>query len=177
MKIWKDLKRIEGEKANILTLIDNMLFNTGFQAVLLYRISNWAYNLKIPILPRAINWYSRFLTSSDISYAAHIEEGLLIIHGMGVVIGANVKIGKNVKLLNDCTLGNRLGENENRNDGQPEVGSNVVIGVGSRLLGPIKIGDNAKIGANSVVLVDVPSGCTAVGSPARIINKNKLENN
>ena len=173
MKIWKDLKRVEGEKANIFTLIDNMFFNTGFQAVLLYRISNWAYKLGIPILPRAINWYSRFLTSSDISYAADIGEGLLIIHGMGVVIGAKVKMGKNVKLLNDCTLGNRLGDNEKRNDGQPEVGDNVVIGVGSRLLGPIKIGSDAKIGANSVVLNDVPSGCTAVGSPARIIYKKE----
>jgi serine O-acetyltransferase len=173
MKFWEDLKVINGGKANILTFIDNALLNTGYQAVLLYRISNFFYRKRIPILHRLFNAIGRFITSSDISYAAEIDEGLMILHGMGVVIGANVKIGKKVKILNDVTLGNRLGDRES--DGQPMIGDNVVIGVGSRILGPIKIGSNAKIGANSVVLVDVPPNSTAVGAPAKIIMNKRNE--
>lgn len=156
----KDLKGFR----KLLFLVDNTLVNTGFQATSLYRISNFLYRKKVPFLHRFFNYIQRIITGSDINYTAQISEGIKIIHGFGVVIGGEVKLGKNAYLMNDITIGSKI-----PGGGQPVIGDNVYIGVGSRILGEITIGNNVIIGANSIVLEDVPDNCTVAGSPAKIV--------
>lgn len=177
MKFIDDLEFIiktsnPNSKVSIISFIDHLILNTGYQATVLYRISNFFYRNRIPVLHRLFNYLGRLITGSDISYSATIDGGLLISHGMGVIIGSNVFIGKNVKLMNDITVGSKWARNGK--DGQPIIGNNVSIGVGARILGPVKIGNNVIIGANAVVLKDVPDNCIAVGIPAKIISKEAI---
>ncbi len=107
---------------------------------------------------------------ADISPQAEIGPGLRIVHSMNIVIGPGVRIGRDAVLFNGVTLGNRLGHHGE--SGMPVLGDRVLLGTGSAILGPVVIGDDARIGANAVVLRDVPSGATAVGIPARVIRNN-----
>ena len=117
-------------------------------------------------LARLISQLGRFFTGIEIHPGATIGKGLFIDHGMGVVIGETTEIGDDVTLYHGVTLG---GTGKDKGKRHPTVGNKVVIGAGAKVLGPINIGDNSKIGSNSVVLKDVPSGATAVGIPARNI--------
>ena len=121
---------------------------------------------------RLISQISRFFTGIEIHPGAKIGRGLVIDHGMGVVIGETAEIGDNVLLYHGVTLG---GTGKDKGKRHPTVGNNVVIGAGAKVLGPIYIGSNSKIGANSVVLNNVPEGATAVGIPAKNIIKIKEE--
>ncbi len=115
---------------------------------------------------------SRFATGVDIHPGARIGPGLFIDHGMGTVIGATAEIGRDVTLLHQVTLGARGGARQGScGKRHPTVGDRVVVGAGAKLLGPIRIGSDARIGANAVVLEDVPAGATAVGVPARIARR------
>jgi serine O-acetyltransferase len=177
MIFWKDLERIEkyynsNKKVSIVNFIIQVFLNSGYLLTLMYRVSNLLYKKKIPLIPIIIGQLQRIVIGADISYKAEIGEGILIVHGMGIVIGENVKIGKNLKIMNDVTIGNKL--SNYKDDGQPVIGDNIKIGVGARLLGPIKIGNDVVIGANAVVIDDVPDKCIAVGVPA--IVKRKKEN-
>ena len=117
-------------------------------------------------LARLISQVSRFFTGIEIHPGAKIGKGLVIDHGMGVVIGETAEIGENVLLYHGVTLG---GTGKDKGKRHPTLGDNVIIGAGAKVLGPIYIGSNSKIGANSVVLKDVPEGATAVGIPAKNI--------
>lgn len=144
------------------------LLYPSVKAVLYYRIAHKFYNAGMFFVARAISQFARLLTGIEIHPGAKIGKGLFIDHGYGVVIGETAEIGDNVTMYHGVTLG---GTGKHKGKRHPTVGNNVVIGTGAKVLGPINIGDDAKIGANAVVLTDVPSGSTAVGIPARIILK------
>ena len=141
----------------------------GLWAILFHRISHFLYTLKIPILPRFISQVMRFLTGIEIHPGAFIDKGFFIDHGMGVVIGETVEIGKNVLMYHQVTLG---GSSLNAGKRHPTIGDNVLLGAGSKLFGPIHIGNDCQIGGGAVVFKDVPSHSVVVGNPGRIIKRH-----
>jgi serine O-acetyltransferase len=134
----------------------------GIHALLAHRIAHALDGAGVPLLPRSISMLSRALTGIEIHPSASIGEGLFIDHGAGVVIGETAEIGHNVTLYQGVTLGGTGFATGKRH---PTVQDNVTIGSGAKLLGPITIGHGAKIGANSVVITDVPPNSTVVGNP------------
>ena len=144
----------------------------GFHARVLHRVSHrlWRWNLKW--LGRFVSHLARWLTGVEIHPAAVIGRRFFIDHGMGVVIGETAEIGDDVTLYHGVTLGGTTWERGKRH---PTLGNGIVAGAGAKLLGPIRVGDGAKIGSNAVVVRDVPAGATAVGIPARIIDSGRDE--
>jgi serine O-acetyltransferase len=134
----------------------------GVQAVLAHRISHALHGAGVPLLPRTVSMFMRTLTGVEIHPAARVGDGLFIDHGAGVVIGETAEIGDDVTLYQGVTLGGTGFATGKRH---PTVQDNVTIGSGAKLLGPITIGHGAKIGANSVVIHDVPPNSTVVGNP------------
>ena len=156
-----------------------LLFNyPGVWALFFYRISNALYKKNLRFLPRLISAIGQFLTTVDIHPGATIGRGVFIDHATGVVIGETAEIGNNVLIYQQVTLG---GVSLNKGKRHPTIEDGVTIGAGAKVLGNIRVGKDAKIGANSVVIEDVPSECTAVGVPAhiakRIDNKEPLRHN
>lgn len=147
--------------------LEVLLCYPGLHAILFYRLSNWLWrhNLKLP--GRIVSYIGRFITSIEIHPAATIGKRFFIDHGMGVVIGETANIGDDVTIYHDVTLG---GTSLAKGIRHPQIGNGVIIGAGAQLLGPIKIGDNARIGSNAVVVKDVDPGDTMVGVPARAVN-------
>ena len=152
--------------------IEVFLLYPTIHALIAYRIAHYFYTKKLFFLARLISQISRFFTGIEIHPGAKIGRGLVIDHGMGVVIGETAEIGDDVLLYHGVTLG---GTGKDKGKRHPTLGNNVVIGAGAKVLGPIYIGSNSKVGANSVVLKDVPEGATAVGIPAKNIIKIKEE--
>jgi len=145
-----------------------LFFNyPGLWAMLFYRIANALYKKGLRFLPRFISAIGQFLTTVDIHPAATIGCRVFIDHAVGVVIGETAIIGDDVVIYQQVTLG---GVSTSHGKRHPTVESNVVVGAGAKVLGNITIGQGSKIGANSVVVKDVPAYATAVGIPARIIN-------
>lgn len=138
----------------------------GLHAVLIHRLTHPLYQMGIPVLPRWINHFSRFLTGIDIHPGAQIGPGFFIDHGMGVVIGETCIIGENVLVYQGVTLG---GTGKDRGKRHPTLGNGVVVGAGAKVLGDIKIGDNCRIGAGSVVVKSIMPNATVVGVPGRVI--------
>jgi serine O-acetyltransferase len=134
----------------------------GVHALLSHRVAHVLHEAGVPVVPRALALATRSLTGIEIHPAARVGEGLFIDHGMGVVIGETADIGENVTLYQGVTLGGTGFATGKRH---PTVQDNVTIGSGAKLLGPITIGHGAKIGANSVVIHDVPPNSTVVGNP------------
>ncbi len=138
----------------------------GLQALVLHRLAHRLYCLAIPFIPRLISHLARFLTGIEIHPGAVIGQSVFIDHGMGVVIGETAIVGDYALIYQGVTLGGTGKESGKRH---PTVGDNVVVGAGAKVLGNIQIGNNVRIGAGSVVLRNVPSNCTVVGIPGRII--------
>jgi serine O-acetyltransferase len=134
----------------------------GIHALLAFRVAHAMHIADVPLLPRLISMFTRSLTGIEIHPAAEIDCGLFIDHGAGVVIGETAVIGKDVTLYQGVTLG---GTGFSTGKRHPTVQDNVTIGSGAKLLGPITVGHGAKIGANSVVITDVPAHATVVGNP------------
>ncbi|MCB2229493.1 serine O-acetyltransferase [bacterium] len=148
------------------------LLYPGFHAVTFHRFIHFLWKIRLPFFPRLLSEINRFLTGLEIHPGAQIGPGFFVDHGMGVVIGETTVIGRNCVLFHNVTLG---GTGKHVGKRHPTVGDNVFIGTGAILLGPISIGDNVKIGANSfIVMCDVPSNCTVAGTPARIIKRNGM---
>ena len=167
-----DLNKVMENDPAARSKIEVFFFFFFIHALIAYRISHYLYINKLFFLARLISQISRFFTGIEIHPGAKIGRGLVIDHGMGVVIGETSEIGDNVLLYHGVTLG---GTGKDKGKRHPTVGNNVVIGAGAKVLGPIYIGSNSKIGANSVVLNNVPEGATAVGIPAKNIIKIKEE--
>ena len=167
-----DLNKVMENDPAARSKIEVFLLYPTIHALIAYRISHYLYINKLFFLARLISQISRFFTGIEIHPGAKIGRGLVIDHGMGVVIGETAEIGDNGLLYHGVTLG---GTGKDKGKRHPTVGNNVVIGAGAKVLGPIYIGSNSKIGANSVVLNNVPEGATAVGIPAKNIIKIKEE--
>lgn len=144
----------------------------GVHALLIHRLSHWLWNLRLRWLARFTSHLGRFLTGIEIHPGAAIGRRVFIDHGMGVVIGETAVIGDNCTLYHGVTLG---GTSWKKGKRHPTLESGVVIGAGAKVLGPITIGAEAKIGSNAVVVKDVPAGATAVGIPARILDQEKAQ--
>jgi serine O-acetyltransferase len=146
----------------------------GLQALVFHRVAHRLNRMSIPFVPRLISYISRFLTGIEIHPGATIGKGIFIDHGMGVVIGETAIIGDYTLIYQGVTLG---GTGKDKGKRHPTVGENVVVGAGAKVLGNIEIGNNVRIGAGSVVLRDVPSDCTVVGIPGRIVYRSGVKVN
>ena len=138
----------------------------GVHALVLHRLAHRLWRWRLKWLGRFVSQLARWLTGIEIHPAARIGRRFFIDHGMGVVIGETAEIGDDVTLYHGVTLGGTTWQKEKRH---PTLGNNVVVGAGAKLLGPVFIGDNARIGSNSVVVKDIPAGVTVVGIPGRAI--------
>ncbi len=165
-KIKEDIRMVKEKDPAARTTLEILLAYSGLHAVIFHRIAHWFYLRKFYLIARLISQFSRFLTGIEIHPGAKIGKGLLIDHGSGVVIGETAEIGDNCLIYQGVTLGGTGKEHGKRH---PTLGNNVMVGSGARVLGPFKVGDNAKIAANAVVLEEVPENSTAVGVPARIV--------
>ena len=148
----------------------------GVKAIFFHKIANFFSVAKFHLIARIISQFSRFLTGIEIHPKARIGKNFFIDHGMGVVIGETSKIGDNVTIYHMVTLGG-ISPSINSDDQRqvkrhPTLKDNVVIGSGAQVLGPITVGENAKIGANAVVTKDVPANAVMVGIPAKNVNKD-----
>lgn len=141
----------------------------GVQALLAHRVAHALSRAGVPFAPRAISYLARAVTGVEIHPDARIGAELFIDHGAGVVIGETAEVGRRVTLYQGVTLG---GTGFQRGKRHPTLGDNVTVGSGAKLLGPISVGDGAKVGANTVVVEDVPPGATVVGNPGHPV---KLE--
>jgi serine O-acetyltransferase len=169
--IRQDLRAVFDRDPSATSTLEVILTYAGFHALLAYRVSHWLSIHHVPFVPRAISQVARLLTGIEIHPRATIGKGFFIDHGMGVVIGETAEIGDYVTLFQGVTLG---GTGKERGKRHPTVGNHVVVGAGAKILGGIRIGDNVKVGANSVVLKSVPANSTVTGVPARVI---KMEGN
>jgi serine O-acetyltransferase len=149
-------------------LLSYVLLKSGVQAVLLYRLSRWCLEHRLRLFAYPIALISNYLTGADLPPTAQFGPGLMILHPTGVVVSGGVKGGARLRLHTGVVLGfQTAGKNER---GVPELGDDVMIGVGAKVLGPVRIGDRVKIGANAVVLDDVPDDTSVVGVPARAVD-------
>jgi len=149
--------------------LEVLLCYPGLQALAFHRFAHRLYKLDLPFVPRLLSHITRFMTGIEIHPGAAIGRGVFIDHGMGVVIGETAVVGDYSLIYQGVTLGGTGKETGKRH---PTLGANVVVGAGAKILGNIEIGSNVRIGAGSVVLRDVPSDCTVVGVPGRIVYRN-----
>ncbi len=144
------------------------LYN-GLHAIMYHRVAHWLFTHHMKFLGRWVSQIARRRTGIEIHPAAKIGRRLVIDHGMGIVIGATAEIGDDCLFYQGVTLG---GTGAARGKRHPTIGNNVMIGCGAKVLGPFKVGDNARIAANSVVLNEVPANSTVVGVPGRVVRLN-----
>lgn len=146
-----------------------LLLYSGVHAILAYRVAHKLYLGKKYLPARAVSQLAKFITGIEIHPGATIGRGLVIDHGSGVVIGETAEIGDNCTLYQGVTLG---GTGKDTGKRHPTLGNNVMVGAGAKVLGPFRIGDNAKIAAGAVVLEEIPANATAVGIPARVVKRD-----
>jgi len=169
-RIKEDIKVVFERDPAARNVFEVITSYPGLHAIWLHRISHFLWKKGAKTLARIISHINRCLTGIEIHPGAKIGRRFFIDHGMGVVIGETAEIGDDVLMYQGVVLGGTSLKKEKRH---PTIGNNVVIGAGAILLGPIKVGDGAKIGAGSVVIRDVPEGTTVVGVPARIVEKRE----
>ncbi len=168
-EIRKDLRSVMERDPAAGSELEVLLTYSGVHAVIVHRAAHWFYKHGHKVIARIISQTMRGITGIEIHPGAKIGKGLLIDHGSGVVIGETAEIGDYCLLYQGCTLG---GTGKDHGKRHPTLGNNVMVGAGAKILGPFKVGDNAKIAANAVVLKEVPPNSTAVGVPARIVRQN-----
>jgi serine O-acetyltransferase len=150
------------------SFLEIILCYPGLHALFFHRVAHVLWNYKLYLIARFVSHISRFLTAIEIHPAAKIGKRFFIDHGVGVVIGETAEVGDDVFIYHQVTLGATTSKKIKRH---PTIGDGVIIGAGAKLLGPIKVGKEAKIGANSVVVNDVPPRATMVGIPAKEFKK------
>ena len=149
--------------------LEVLLLYNGVHAIIFYRIAHWLWVHHLHFLARMISQVAKWLTGVEIHPAATIGRRLVIDHGTGIVIGATTQIGDDCLIYQGVTLG---GTGIVQGKRHPTLGNNVMVGCGAKVLGAIKIGDNARVAANSVVLREVPANSTVVGVPGRVVRIN-----
>ncbi len=172
-RLKEDLDSVLKRDPAARTRLEVYLLYSGFKAVRSYRRANWFYRHNMKFIARYISQRARHKTGIEIHPGATIGKGLFIDHGMGVVIGETTEIGDNCTIYQNVTLGGTGKETGKRH---PTLGDNVLVGAGAKVLGPFKVGNNARIAAGAVVLNEVPDNATAVGVPARMITDQKPQN-
>ncbi len=170
-QIKEDIQTIYDKDPAADNIFEVILCYPGLHALIMHRIAHKLNYWKIPLIPRMISNFSRFMTGIEIHPAARIGRRFFIDHGMGVVIGATTIIGDDVLLYQGVTLGGTGNEHGKRH---PTLGDNIVVGSGAKVLGNIEIGSNSRIGAGSVVVDSVPENSTVVGIPGRIVKQKLL---
>jgi len=148
--------------------LEILLCYPGLHAILAHRVAHRMYRAGVPLLPRVLSQFSRWITGIEIHPGATIGRRFFIDHGMGVVIGETAEIGDDVLLYQGVTLGGTGKECGKRH---PTLGNHVIVGTGAKVLGNIRIGDGSRIGAGSVVVHPVPAGSTVVGIPGKIVRR------
>ncbi len=166
-KLINDAKNILKKDPAAKNIIEVILLYPGFHAILFHKMSHFLYNIKLYFMARLISQISRHITGIEIHPGAKIGNNLFIDHGMGIVIGETAIVGENCTIYHGVTLGGT--GNEKNVKRHPTIGNNVIIGSGSKVLGPVVINDNVKVGANTVVLEDIPFGKTIVGIKGKVI--------
>jgi serine O-acetyltransferase len=164
--IREQIETIFREDPAAKSVVEIFLCYPGFHAILAHRLAHRLYGWKVPLVPRVISQINRFLTGIEIHPGATIGRRFFIDHGSGVVIGETTEIGDDVLLYQGVTLGGTGGEKGKRH---PTLGNRVVVGTGAKVLGNIRVGDNVKVGAGSVVVHPVPDNSTVVGVPGRVV--------
>jgi serine O-acetyltransferase len=164
-----EIKTVKDRDPAAKSAFEVLLLYPGLHALVFYRISHKLWEWKVPLVPRWFSQTARFFTGVEIHPGAKIGKSFFIDHGMGVVIGETAIVGDNVLLYQGTTLGGTGKETGKRH---PTLGNNVVVGAGAKILGNITIGDNSYIGANAVVIKDVPPNSTVVGIPGRITKQD-----
>jgi serine O-acetyltransferase len=161
--------------------VETLLTSPGLHALGLYRLSSFLKSIKLGIIARIVSYIGRFLTGIEIHPGAKIGKFLFIDHGMGVVIGETSTIGDNVTIYHGVTLGgispSENSDSQKNTKRHPTIMNNVIIGSGAQVLGPVTIGNNSKIGSNSVVTKDVDDNKSVVGIPARYTQNDDDELN
>lgn len=170
--IREDLRSIRERDPAARNSFEILFLYQGVHALIFYRVAHWFYRHHCLFLARLVSQWGRFWTGIEIHPGATIGKGLFIDHGAGVVIGETAELGDNCTLYQGCTLG---GTGKDKGKRHPTLGDNVLVGAGAKILGPFKVGDNARIAANAVVLEEVPPNSTAVGVPARIVRRDGVK--
>ena len=166
--IWTDLKIIFDRDPAANNWLEVLICYPGVHALVLHRIASWFWHKHLPLIPRLISHLGRFLTGIEIHPGATIGKGVFIDHGMGVVIGETAIVGDYCLIYQNVTLG---GTGKQTGKRHPTLGKNVVVGTGAKVLGNINIGSDVRVGAGSIVLIDVPDNSTVVGIPGRIVSR------
>lgn len=169
--IKEDIQTIYSKDPAARNTLEVLVAYPGLWALWSHRISHCLWNHKLKLIARWLSTVTRFLTGIEIHPGAKIGRRFFIDHGMGVVIGETTEIGDDCTLYHGVTLG---GTSLNEGKRHPTLGNHVIIGAGAKILGPITLGDHAKVGSNSVVTKAIPENSTAVGIPARIVKKDTV---
>jgi serine O-acetyltransferase len=169
MSLYTDAKSIAARDPAAKGIWQVILLYPGFHILIYHRLAYWCYRHHLFFVARLISQIGRFFTGIEIHPGAKIGEGLFIDHGAGIVIGETAEIGNFCTLYHEVTLGGTGREKGKKR--HPTLGDFVLVGSGAKILGPFRIGDNAMIGANAVVLNEVPDGATVVGVPGKMVRQ------
>jgi serine O-acetyltransferase len=168
-RIKQDIQAVRDRDPAARSTLEVLLCYPGLHALFCHRVAHFFHRRGLILMPRLISHLSRFFTGIEIHPGASIGSSFFIDHGMGVVIGETTEIGSNVTIYQGVTLG---GTGKEKGKRHPTIGDNVVVGTGAKVLGPITIGENSRVGAGSVVLSSAPPNSTVVGIPARVVYYN-----
>lgn len=171
-RVKDDIQMVFDQDPAARSSFEVVMTYSGLHAIWSYLIANWFFKKKMYFIARSISQIARFFTGVEIHPGATIGKRLFIDHGMGIVIGETCRIGNNVTIYQGVTLG---GTGKERGKRHPDIGDNVLIAAGAKVLGNIEVGNNVNVGANSVVLKDVPDYSTVVGIPGRIVKQDGLK--
>ena len=166
MSLLEDARNIQRKDPAARSVLEVILLYPGFHILVYHRIAHWLYEHGHFFLARWVSQHGRHKTGIEIHPGAKIGNRLFIDHGMGIVFGETTEIGDNCTIYHGVTLG---GTGKDHGKRHPTIGNNVLISCGAKVLGPFKVGDNARIAANAVVLSEVPEQATAVGIPAQVV--------
>lgn len=170
-KIRKDLDSVMKHDPAARNRFEVVLTYSGFHALVLYRFAHFMFLHRYKLIARLVSQFAKFLTGIEIHPGATIGEGVFIDHGEGVVIGETAVVGNNVVIYQGVTLG---GTGKDKGKRHPTIEEGVMISAGAKVLGPFTVGKNAKIGAGSIVLKEVPPNATVVGVPGRVVKLNGI---
>ncbi|MCI8760088.1 MAG: serine O-acetyltransferase [Clostridia bacterium] len=159
-ELYEDAKNVKEKDPACRNLLEVIILYPGFHILIFHRMAHFLYCHKFLFLARLISQIGRFFTGIEIHPGAKIGRRLLIDHGMGIVIGETATIGDDCTIYHNSTLG---GTGKDKNKRHPDLGNHVMVGAGAKILGPIKIGNDVKIGANSTILKNIPDHVTVVG--------------